>query len=596
MIGATAHPSRAGRIAALAMPHRVTLLFAAALVTAAALLDIVPPLVLRELVDRDLPLGYTDRVVQLAMIYLVAAVAVQATSAGAAYLVTLTAQRVLHGLRVSLVERLYRMPASYHDRAGVGDSLSRCTSDIEAIESLFRAGMAALATDAVRIVAVLATMVALSPALSLIAMVAVIPIVVVTRVFQRRVRGAEQANREAIGVMTMELQETYAGSEVIRAFGRERSFAGRLRQRAAAVLSAYTMATRYAAAYQPTVTMLAAMGVASIIAAETWGIHETFDVSLGTIAAFIVLFERFFRPVAALGDEWQTVQGALAGADRVFEVFERAEEFEVSSRGGAGARRVAASRALIDVRDLTFGYGEHPVLTGVSLAVQPGEVVAIVGRTGSGKTTLLQIIGGLYEPWTGDVLLCGQDPAALGVEERRALMGAVPQMFQLETGTVVENVALFDTAVGADRVEQAAIRVGADEFIRSLPGGYQQMLSGSGRGEGLTLSAGQRQLLALARALVWEPRVLLLDEATAALDTSTDTGLRARLRDAIGSERALLTVAHRLSTARDADRVVVMDHGRIVEDGPPTELLARGGMFAALVELEEAGWDWRAER
>jgi ATP-binding cassette subfamily B protein len=243
-----------------------------------------------------------------------------------------------------------------------------------------------------------------------------------------------------------------------------------------------------------------------------------------------------------------------------------------------------------------FGYGDdRPVLRGISLAVRAGEHVALVGRTGAGKTSALHLLAGLYAPWAGTVRVAGRDPRTLEESQRRRLLGVVPQVVQLFSGTVFDNLTFGDASVPEEAVFEAARIAGADGFIRALPQGFQTLLSGGGGGRGTTLSAGQGQLVALARALVSKPAVLLLDEATAAIDGASDAALRAALRDSVlAGGGTVLTVAHRLSTAVEADRVIVLERGEIVEEGPPDELARRPGRFAALLELEAAGWDWRS--
>jgi ATP-binding cassette subfamily B protein len=229
--------------------------------------------------------------------------------------------------------------------------------------------------------------------------------------------------------------------------------------------------------------------------------------------------------------------------------------------------------------------------------VQPGEHVALVGCTGAGKSTIVRLLGGLYAPWSGQVRVAGLDPRELTDDERRRVVGVVPQTVQLFSDTVVENLTLGDASVPRERVERAAEMATVDRFACVLPLGYDTPLCGTGRGEGVQLSEGQQQLVSLARALVWDPAVLLLDEATAAVDNASEAEFQMALRQAMqndaGRRRAVVTVAHRLSTARKADRIVFLEEGRIVEEGPPGELIRRGGKFAALVELEAAGWDWR---
>jgi ATP-binding cassette subfamily B protein len=246
------------------------------------------------------------------------------------------------------------------------------------------------------------------------------------------------------------------------------------------------------------------------------------------------------------------------------------------------------------MREVVFGYAQgHPVLRGLSLHVRPGEHVALVGRTGAGKTSALHLLAGLYRPWAGTVAVAGRDPAGLGETERNAVVGVVPQVVQLFSGTVLDNLTLGDPGVTEDAAREAAAVAGADPFIRALPQGYRTPLGG-GSGAGAHLSAGQQQLLSLARALVHRPAVLLLDEATAAIDSASDAAFRAALRDRVLPRgAAVMTVAHRLTTALDADRVIVLDRGRIVEEGAPAALVAGQGRFAALLELEAAGWDWR---
>jgi ATP-binding cassette subfamily B protein len=260
--------------------------------------------------------------------------------------------------------------------------------------------------------------------------------------------------------------------------------------------------------------------------------------------------------------------------------------------GEAGAR--PGTRPAVELHGVTFGYlAGSPVLHAVSFAVRSGEHVALIGRTGAGKTSILSLVGGIYAPWSGEVRVMGRDPRALDPEERQRLIGVVPQMVQLFAGTVVENLTMFDPQPSRELVERAATIAGADAIVGGLPLGYDTPLSGVGRGGGVQLSSGQRQLLALARAIVWDPAVLLLDEATAAIDSASDAAFRASLRTTVAERGcAVLTIAHRLSTAREADRVIVLEAGRIVEEGPPALLERRGGQFAALLELEAAGWAW----
>jgi ATP-binding cassette subfamily B protein len=553
---------------------------------------VVPPLVVQKIVDENLTVGVSAGLLLLAMLYLGATVAAPSVTALSDYLIAFIAQGALHRLRVKLFAHLQTLPMSYFDQTPLGDIISRCTADVDTVDTLFSTGVASLVTNLLQIVATAIAMVALNIPLSLVAALALPPLIAITQYFRVRVREAERANRVATGLMNTHLQETLSGVEVIRAFHRESVLVARFREALRQVVDAYNRSTVYNSFYPPLMAVLSALVVALLLWVGASGVVATLGVSLGTLTAFVLLFRRFFAPIIALGDDWQTVQSALSGLERIAQVLNIPSEELSKHESRANHPNCYAP---IELRAVSFGYfDEQPVLRNVSFAVRPGEHIALVGRTGAGKSSALSLLAGLYAPWSGEVCVANRNPRTLSAEERRRVVGVVPQVVQLFSGTVMENLTLGDSTVSRDEVERAAVIAGADQFIRTLAQGYDTPLSGSGRGGGAQLSAGQRQLLALARALVWNPQVLLLDEATAAVDNASDAAFRAALRaDVSQHHRAVLIVAHRLSTAREADRVLVMESGRIIEEGAPEELIARGGRFAALVELETAGWDWR---
>jgi len=577
------------RLAGLVRPRRHLLALIALLVLAAALFELLPPMLIRWIVDDHLAIGKAEGLLALAFLYLGATAFGQGLAFVYGYLAASVAQGVLSGLRVQLFGHLQRLPAGYFDRTPLGDAISRCTADVDTLDTMFTSGVAALVANLVRLVTIAAAMIVLSPALSLAAALVLPPLVLITRYFQVRIRDAERANRRAVGEMNTHLQETLRGVEVIQAFRREASFVARFRQVLQRVLHASNRATLYSSFYPPVTALMTYASIAFLLWAGTRDALGGADISIGTLTAFALLLQRFFTPVTALGDEWQTVQGALSGAERIFEVLSLPAEdrSRISPRGG-DERGFACE-------DVVFGYAPGvPVLHGVNLRVAAGEHVALVGRTGAGKTSIAHLVAGIYVPWRGNVRVAGRDPCAFSDEERRRTIGIVPQVSQLFSGTVMENLTLKDERVQASAVIEAARISGADAFIQALPEGYQTVLRGAGRGRGVQLSAGQEQLLTLTRALIARPAVLLFDEATSFLDSASDAALREALRSTVQARgTAVLSIAHRLSTARAADRVVVIEHGRIVEHGAPTDLVARGGRYAALLELEEAGWDWR---
>jgi len=580
------------QLGAIVRPWRWLLALVFISVLLGAVLELIPPLIVRRVIDDHISVGRSDGLLLLAGVYLGATALVQAMSFVTDYVTAIVAQGALHRLRMRLFGHLQRLPLGYFDRTPLGDTISRCTADVETVNTLFSAGGAGgsgatALTDLVRLLTISVAMVILSPFLSLVAGLILLPILFIARFIQVRVRDAERANRRAVGLQNTHLQETLGGIEIIRALGREAIFVARFRMALHQALAAFNRATINTAIFIPIVNTLAALAIALVLWLAASDVLASLGISLGTLTAFVLLFLQFMKPITNLGNEWQTVQAALSGLERIFQVLAISPD-KAADSGMQGPIRNSGGG--MEMKDIVFGYlPGTPILHGSSITVRPAEHVALVGRTGAGKSTALHLLGGLYAPWTGTVRVAGVDPRMVSDSDRRHLMGMVPQSIQLFSGTVIENLTLGDRDLSRKTVEHAATLAGADGFIQALPDGYDTAL-----GKGTQLSAGQRQLLALARALLWEPDVLLLDEATAALDNATEATFWNALRVAT-SERgtAVLTITHRVATTRGADRVLVMDAGTIVEEGSPEELMQNGGRFAALLELEAAGWDWQ---
>jgi ATP-binding cassette subfamily B protein len=576
-------------------PRRFRIGWIVAIILMGAGLELVPPLVIKQVLDEHLTRGNADGLWLLAVIYLISVAGVQSLGFLTSYLTALTAQGALNELRLRLYRHLQRLPVRYYDQQPLGDIISRCTADVDTVDTLFSSGVAGLISDLVRLVTVSAAMISLSPILALLSGLVVPFLLWVTNTFRLRIRDAERQNRIAVGLLNTYLQETFGGVEVIRAFGREPVIVARFRRVLEKTLTAFNRAAQYSALYTPIMQIVMALVISLLL----WGGVQATSllgnpISLGTLTAFVLLFKRFFDPITAIGEEWQTVQSALSGAERIFQVLDLA----VDEAGGANYGPVCstlqeAKEYGIVVRNLTFGYFEgQPVLENVTFSVAQGEHVALVGRTGAGKSSIVNLLGGLYLPWQGSIELTGCDPSQVPEAERRQLIGVVPQAVQLFSDSVLENLTLGDPDVSLEAVERAVCIAGADDLILALPEGYETAIN-NGSGAGVQLSAGQRQLLSLARALVWDPGILIFDEATSAIDSASEAGFRAALHaETARHQRAILTVAHRLSTAREADRVIVLENGRILEMGAPEELIRAGGRFAALLELEAAGWDW----
>jgi ATP-binding cassette subfamily B protein len=389
---------------------------------------------------------------------------------------------------------------------------------------------------------------------------------------------------------------------VTRTYGEKAGVSRKLGELQAAYVQAADGASLYNAYFPCVLKSIEALTVAAVIWYGARPAVLTAGLTLGGLVAFAQLITRLHTPLQNLGEEWQTIQEALSGVERVTEFLrEPIDEGELQAKSGdvgesrAALRRSDASPASapprrkgaeVSVSNLTFGYFPGlPVLSDVSLTIPAGERVVVVGRTGAGKTSLLHLLAGLYKQWSGGIAIDGMEPGTLPPETRRRLLGVVPQAVYTFDATVHDNITLMDPAITRERVEEVCRSVGLHEAIVALPKGYDAPM-GSG---GSRLSFGQNQLLCLARALVCDPPLLLLDEPTSGTDTETEKMIFAALREA-GQTRTMVVIAHRLTGIIDAERVVVVSGGRIVQDGTPEELAGKTGWYKVFKELEELGW------
>ena len=589
---------RFGKVWPIIAPWRLLLAGALISVFAGAGLSLFPPLIMRRLIDEHLVPGRMENIFTLAVLYLGATIAVHLTSFLTAYSTSVAAQGALKRLRVRLFGHLQKLPVSYYDRTPIGDTISRCTADMETIDSLFSSGVISLLAESVRLVFTLGAMIALSLPLSLVLILTLPLLVIFSRRFQLLMREAQRALRQDTGTLNACLQEILTRPEVVKVFGWEFRIVQRFRRVLAATLKAQNRSIACGAVYDPLFKIFQAVLVALFLIAAASPVLEIFHVSIGTLTAFILLFDQFFGPLISIGNEWQVVQGALAGFERIFQVLTLPADEGETIRASQQSAETRPKRSLVEVEGVTFGYTEdRPVLKEIGLKVDAGSHLAIVGRSGAGKSSLFHLLGGLYRPWEGFIRLEGKDPHQIQSPDRRRTLGTVPQTGWMFSGSVAENLTLWDDTISRDAVEKAGRISGADAFVTKLASGYDTVISDAGRGQGLQLSAGEKQLLALTRALVGDPSVLLLDEATAAVDGASEAAFKRALRIQLEERRGVvITIAHRISTAVEANRIVVMEDGKIVEEGTPETLIHNGGPFAALWVLENAGWDWREKQ
>lgn len=559
------------------------LLGLAAIVALATLLESAPALVLRRLVDDALGGPLSKQIWLLAAAYLGALVAQRVVSFGQDFLTTVIGQGILHELRLSLTAHLRALGLAFYDSTPVGEIMSRSTADVEAVNTLFTAGVISMVADALKLVGVLGPMFALNTRLAWVTLATLPIMLVITEAFRRNIRTAQRRTRQAVGRINSTFQESLSGIKVIRAYGQEETFRQMLADDLRQFLSAANRASLFNSYFTPVVDLIRAALTATLIVvgARLLGHGSGLAISIGTLVAFITqMVPRLFTPLTNLSDELQTIQEALAGAERIDEVLLRPAEQRPELQP-----LPARTPGQLAVTDLVFGYGERPILRDINLVVPAGQRLAIVGRTGAGKTSLLSVLAGIYAPWSGSVTIDGVDPRRIVPADRRRLLGVVPQTIHLIDGTIRDNITLGDVSIADAAVRRAAAVAGLADVIEALPQRYDTPL-GAG---GASLSHGEEQLLSLARALVLDPAVLLLDEPTSGLDADTEQRLFAAIRT-VSNERTTITISHRLSGVLSADRVIVMSGGRIVQDGTPERLAAQDGWYAMMQALESLGW------
>ncbi|MDR5708862.1 MAG: ABC transporter ATP-binding protein [Armatimonadota bacterium] len=579
------------RLLAYVRPYRATMTAALVLLVLASLLELVGPQLYRIAIDRalvpSLQRGTVDRgaLSTLALLYLL----VLAAGFGARwlqhYLMQTVAQRAMAKLRSDLFSHLQRLPLRFYDRNPVGRLVTRVTNDVETLNELFTSGLVAAFGDVLTLVGIMAAMLWLDVRLALVAF-CVLPLVYgVTDRFRGQAREAYRAVRTQLARINAFLNEHIIGMPVVQLFTQEARALGRFDALNRDYLDASLRSLAALARFYPAMHFLGVLAVALLL---WYGGGQVIRgvTTLGVLVAMIQYAERFFEPVRELADKFNLLQQAMASSERIFRLLDE----PVTVEDPPNPVRLERVRGEIEFRDVWFAYGDAPAggngagwaLRGVSFCIAPGEHVALVGYTGAGKTSLCNLLLRFYDPQRGQVLLDGVDLRWMRQRELRRHVGLVFQDTFLFSGTIADNIRLFNSDISDAQVEATARLVGADRFIRQLPNGYQTEV-----GErGVRLSAGQRQLVALARALVYNPEVLvILDEATSSVDAETEELVQEALRGVLRS-RTTLIIAHRLSTVQHVDRILVLHKGRIVEEGTHAQLLARGGIYAKLYRLQ----------
>lgn len=554
-------------------PYRRELLLALVLIVVSALAQAGGPWLVGRAIDRFIlnqdAAGLTRTMLLLGGVYAVGTLASRAQI----FQVGSVGQRALASLRERLFVQFQRLPLSYFDRHPVGDLMSRASNDVDTLNQLLSQGLTQLLGALFSLIGILVAMLLLNVPLAL-ASFAVIPVMILTTaLFGRAARRAFKVTRETTGGVTAELQEEIVGIREAQAFNRTGENIERFRERNAANRAANVSAVAVTSAFSPSIDVLSTLATALVIG---YGSLLVFSGSLtvGLLTAFLIYVQQFFRPVQLASQVYTQLQSALAGAERVYSVLDEATEPPDKSQ----VVELASLKGHVAYEQVGFAYkAGRPILHDVSFSVEPGQTVALVGPTGSGKTTLANLLPRFYDVSEGAVRVDGVDVREVTRASLRRHIGMVLQEPFLFSGTVGANIRYGKLEATAEEVQAAAEAVGAHAFISALPEGYDTSL---GEGGG-SISQGQRQLLSFARAVLSDPRILILDEATSNVDTRTERLIQEALATLLKG-RTSIVIAHRLSTIVGADLILVVEAGRIKERGTHGALLAQGGLYADL--------------
>ncbi len=572
---------RFGLLVRLTLPYRGRTALALGTLLVYTLVALTPPYLAKLAIDEGIRPGDLGRLTQIVLLFLASALLALALSSVNTYLTGWTGERVLADLRNKLFAHLERLSLGFYERNRAGVIISRITNDVEALDQLVTDGVTSLIQNTLLLLGTAVVLFFLDVKLALATLTVLVPMALVTAWFRSRSNRAYRNVRERLGLVTATLAEDIAGMRVVQSFTREpvqeKAFRGvNDRYRAANYET-----TVLNAIYFPAVDLLASAATAIVFGYGGWLVYHG-QMTTGTLFAFALYLSNFFDPIQQLSQLYNTFLSAIAALDKIIGVLD--EEPQVLDP--PGALELPRIEGRVHFEDVRFGYGpEFPeVLHGLELDVPAGTTVALVGHTGAGKSTIAKLIARFYDPRDGVLSIDGHDLRTVSQHSLRRQLGIVPQEGFLFAGTVAENIAFGLPEATREQVVAAATTVGAHAFVEELEQGYDTEL-----GErGFRLSLGQRQLVAFARALLADPRILILDEATSSVDIGTERQIERALRRLLHGRTAFV-IAHRLSTIRDADLIVVLEHGLVVEQGTHAELLAGRGVYTSLYG------DWAAE-
>jgi ATP-binding cassette subfamily B protein len=580
-------------------PYSTQALLALVAIIASSVLQLAQPYLMKLAIDRYIPSRDAAGMNQIALAYLAILVTAFCLDFTQTWLLQNTGQRIMFDMRMAIYAHLQRIDLRFYDRNPVGRLMTRVTTDVDVINDLFTSGVVSVFGDVFTLAGIMIVMLSMNWRLALVAFAVLPLIVLITQWFRRNVRESYRTVRRLIARINAFLQEHITGMATVQLFRREpRAFAEfdaiNEEHRRANIQSIF-----YYAVFYPSIEITGAIAAAMTI---WWGGRWVLQgsLTLGSLVAFLLYSQRFFRPISDMSDKFNILQAAMASSERIFKLLDEPVSIANPARQEAlaprSAKREGGQVGHIQFEHVWFAYNASGpgdpdyVLRDVSFEVRPGERVGIVGATGAGKSTLINLLLRFYDVTRGRILVDGVDVREMDLHELRALFSLVLQDVHLFTGTIAENIRLGAAGISDDAMRSAAAAVHADSFIERLPSGYASPVAERGS----TLSVGQKQLLSFARALAFDPRILILDEATSSVDTETELLIRDALQ-VLMAGRATIAIAHRLSTIQDMEKILVLHKGKLRESGTHQELLAQRGIYFKLYQLQYKDQEQRTE-
>ncbi len=559
------------------VPYRMAAFLSLVFILSASGLTVIQPYLTKVAIDRYIRTSDFAGLNLIALLYLLTLAGEFCLSFGETWVLNLMGQRIMFDLRMEIFRHLQKLDVAFFDKNPVGRLMTRVTTDVDALNELFTAGVISIFGDLCTLAGIIVTLFILNFKLAL-AIFSVLPLLfLITFLFKIKVRDSYRRVRTAIARINAFLQENITGTAVVQIFVQEKKQYNRFSRINREHLEANLQSIFYYAIFYPLLELIGALAIALIV---WYGGLQVFSgtLTLGALVAFVQYSDRFFRPIQDLSEKYTILQSAMASSERIFKLLDTQPAIE--SPAEPGAQSVTAG--LVEFRNVSFAYNPaEPVLHDISFKVEPGERIALVGATGAGKSTIIGLLSRFYDVQQGEILVDGVNIRDFDLRELRRSIGIVLQEVFLFSGTVMDNVRLWNTGISEEQVRKAAGTVHADHFIEQLEMGYDTNVGERGS----TLSVGQKQLLAFARALAYDPRILILDEATSSIDTETEILIRDALEKLL-SGRTSMIIAHRLSTIQNADRIIVLHRGRIREMGSHQELLKLKGIYWRLYQLQ----------